>query len=68
LHRELKKINYQESRPGVVVDPKGVFTDVCIGWPGSMPDDQVLEKSMLSIGCLKFVFSFFMIFIYSLSK
>lgn len=31
-----------------VVDPKGVFTDVCIGWPGSMPDDQVLEKSALS--------------------
>ncbi|CAL5350456.1 unnamed protein product [Camellia sinensis] len=30
-----------------VVDPKGVFTDVCIGWPGSMPDDQVLEKSAL---------------------
>lgn len=30
-----------------VVDPHGVFTDVCIGWPGSMPDDQVLEKSAL---------------------
>ncbi|XWS07593.1 hypothetical protein CRYUN_Cryun41cG0002400 [Craigia yunnanensis] len=30
-----------------VVDQKGVFTDVCIGWPGSMPDDQVLEKSAL---------------------
>lgn len=30
-----------------VVDPRGVFTDVCIGWPGSMPDDQVLEKSAL---------------------
>ncbi|CAL5434728.1 unnamed protein product [Camellia sinensis] len=30
-----------------VVDSKGVFTDVCIGWPGSMPDDQVLEKSAL---------------------
>lgn len=30
-----------------VVDLKGVFTDVCIGWPGSMPDDQVLEKSAL---------------------
>ncbi|KAI4344545.1 hypothetical protein L6164_011760 [Bauhinia variegata] len=33
-----------------VVDPKGVFTDVCIGWPGSMPDDQVLEKSALFHG------------------
>ncbi|CAL0320280.1 unnamed protein product [Lupinus luteus] len=30
-----------------VVDPKGVFTDVCIGWPGSMPDDKVLENSLL---------------------
>uniref|UniRef100_A0A1J3GIC8 Putative nuclease HARBI1 n=1 Tax=Noccaea caerulescens TaxID=107243 RepID=A0A1J3GIC8_NOCCA len=30
-----------------VVNPKGVFTDLCIGWPGSMPDDQVLEKSLL---------------------
>ena len=30
-----------------VVDPSGVFTDVCIGWPGSMADDQVLEKSAL---------------------
>ncbi|KAJ0865301.1 putative harbinger transposase-derived nuclease domain-containing protein [Helianthus annuus] len=31
-----------------VVNANGVFTDVCIGWPGSMPDDQVLEKSALS--------------------
>ncbi|GAV72984.1 DDE_4 domain-containing protein [Cephalotus follicularis] len=31
-----------------VVDPRGVFTDVCIGWPGSMLDDQVLDKSALS--------------------
>ncbi|KAI8022049.1 Protein ALP1-like [Camellia lanceoleosa] len=30
-----------------VVDSKGVFTDVCIGWPGSMPDDKILEKSAL---------------------
>lgn len=30
-----------------VVDPKGVFTDICIGWPGSMTDSQVLEKSAL---------------------
>ncbi|KAF2564030.1 hypothetical protein F2Q70_00014242 [Brassica cretica] len=30
-----------------VVNHKGVFTDLCIGWPGSMSDDQVLEKSLL---------------------
>ncbi|RZB55350.1 protein ALP1-like [Glycine soja] len=30
-----------------VVDPKGIFSDVCIGWPGSLSDDQVLEKSAL---------------------
>ncbi|KAK7388222.1 hypothetical protein VNO78_23032 [Psophocarpus tetragonolobus] len=30
-----------------VVDRKGVFTDVCIGWPGSLSDDEVLEKSAL---------------------
>ncbi|KAH0895722.1 hypothetical protein HID58_045290 [Brassica napus] len=30
-----------------VVNPRGVFTDLCIGWPGSMSDDQVLEKSLL---------------------
>lgn len=30
-----------------VVDPRGVFTDVCTGWPGSINDDQVLEKSAL---------------------
>ncbi|KAK4793045.1 hypothetical protein SAY86_023480 [Trapa natans] len=30
-----------------VVDPWGVFTDVCIGWPGSMTDDMILEKSAL---------------------
>ncbi|KAE8688471.1 hypothetical protein F3Y22_tig00110985pilonHSYRG00020 [Hibiscus syriacus] len=28
-----------------VVDQTGAFTDVCIGWPGSMTDDQILEKS-----------------------
>lgn len=40
-----------------VVDPKGVFTDICIGYPGSMTDDQVLEKSSLfqraNMGVLK---------------
>lgn len=30
-----------------VVDDRGVFTDICIGWPGSMTDDKVLENSAL---------------------
>ncbi|KAE8669388.1 serine/threonine-protein kinase CBK1-like isoform X1 [Hibiscus syriacus] len=30
-----------------VVDQKEVFTNVCIGWPGSMADEKVLEKSAL---------------------
>ncbi|KAH6790834.1 nuclease [Perilla frutescens var. frutescens] len=41
-----QKTSYSITVQGVV-DPKGVFTDVCIGYPGSMPDDQVLEKSTL---------------------
>ncbi|KAF5743067.1 hypothetical protein HS088_TW09G01129 [Tripterygium wilfordii] len=41
-----QKSSYSMTVQGVV-DPKGVFTDVCIGWPGSMPDDQILEKSAL---------------------
>ncbi|XP_030551918.2 protein ALP1-like [Rhodamnia argentea] len=41
-----QKTTYSITVQGVV-DPRGVFTDVCIGWPGSMPDDQVLEKSAL---------------------
>ncbi|KAJ0985514.1 hypothetical protein J5N97_003870 [Dioscorea zingiberensis] len=41
-----QKTSYSITVQGVV-DPDGVFTDVCIGWPGSMPDDQVLEKSAL---------------------
>ncbi|KAK4366241.1 hypothetical protein RND71_014121 [Anisodus tanguticus] len=41
-----QKTSYSITVQGVV-DPKGVFTDVCIGWPGSMLDDQVLEKSAL---------------------
>ncbi|GMI83915.1 hypothetical protein like AT4G29780 [Hibiscus trionum] len=28
-----------------IVDRSGVFSDVCIGWPGSMSDEQILEKS-----------------------
>ncbi|KAL6279216.1 hypothetical protein ACE6H2_016097 [Prunus campanulata] len=41
-----QKSSYSITVQGVV-DPRGVFTNVCIGWPGSMPDDQVLEKSAL---------------------
>ncbi|KAI3447166.1 hypothetical protein Pfo_003831 [Paulownia fortunei] len=41
-----QKTSYSITVQGVV-DPKGVFTDICIGWPGSMTDDQVLEKSAL---------------------
>ncbi|XP_056166898.1 disease resistance protein L6-like isoform X2 [Syzygium oleosum] len=41
-----KKTTYSITVQGVV-DPRGVFLDVCIGWPGSMTDDQVLEKSAL---------------------
>ncbi|KAJ1400689.1 Harbinger transposase-derived nuclease domain [Sesbania bispinosa] len=41
-----QKTSYSITVQGVV-DPKGVFTDVCIGWPGSLTDDQVLEKSAL---------------------
>ncbi|KAK7354627.1 hypothetical protein VNO80_20092 [Phaseolus coccineus] len=40
------KTSYSVTVQGVV-DSRGVFSDVCIGWPGSMPDDQVLEKSAL---------------------
>ncbi|GJX70419.1 ALP1-like protein [Tanacetum coccineum] len=41
-----QKTSYSVTVQGVV-DPNGVFTDVCIGWPGSMSDDQILEKSAL---------------------
>ncbi|KAJ8750655.1 hypothetical protein K2173_015836 [Erythroxylum novogranatense] len=41
-----QKTSYSITVQGVV-DPRGVFTDVCIGWPGSMLDDQVLEQSAL---------------------
>ncbi|KAE8675078.1 Detected protein of confused Function [Hibiscus syriacus] len=41
-----RKTSYSITVQGVV-DPNGVFTDVCIGWPGSMTDEQVLEKSAL---------------------
>ncbi|OMO67970.1 Harbinger transposase-derived nuclease [Corchorus capsularis] len=42
----MRKACYSITLQGVV-DQRGVFADVCIGWPGSMSDDQVLEKSAL---------------------
>lgn len=41
-----QKTSYSITIQGVV-NPNGVFTDVCIGWPGSFADDQVLAKSAL---------------------
>ncbi|KAM0860246.1 hypothetical protein ACQ4PT_046668 [Festuca glaucescens] len=41
-----QKTSYSITLQGVV-GPDGAFTDVCIGWPGSMSDDQVLDKSAL---------------------
>ncbi|KAL6224211.1 hypothetical protein ACLB2K_003067 [Fragaria x ananassa] len=41
-----QKTSYSITVQGVV-DPKGLFTDICVGWPGSMPDDKVLENSAL---------------------
>ncbi|XP_071742399.1 protein ANTAGONIST OF LIKE HETEROCHROMATIN PROTEIN 1-like [Rutidosis leptorrhynchoides] len=42
-----QKPSYSTTVQGVV-DPHGVFTDICIGYPGSMSDDKILEKSALS--------------------
>lgn len=41
-----QKPSYSTTVQGVV-DSRRVFTDICIGWPGSMPDDMILEKSAL---------------------
>ncbi|KAL8498073.1 hypothetical protein ACS0TY_021414 [Phlomoides rotata] len=41
-----QKTSYSITVQGVV-DQRGAFTDISIGWPGSMTDDQVLEKSAL---------------------
>ncbi|WJX96494.1 hypothetical protein P8452_77694 [Trifolium repens] len=41
-----QKTSYSVTVQGVV-DTKGIFTDVSIGWPGSYPDDQVFEKSVM---------------------
>ncbi|KAI3827151.1 hypothetical protein L1987_01221 [Smallanthus sonchifolius] len=42
-----QKPSYSTTVQGLV-DPRGVFTDICIGYPGSMSDEQILEKSALS--------------------
>lgn len=42
-----QKTSYSITVQGVV-DQRGAFTDICIGYPGSMSDDQILEKSALS--------------------
>ncbi|KAL6974566.1 hypothetical protein U1Q18_052836 [Sarracenia purpurea var. burkii] len=47
LTERKKNTSYSITVQGVV-DRKGVFTDLCIGWPGSMPDDKILEESALS--------------------
>ncbi|KAM7515683.1 hypothetical protein LguiA_005266 [Lonicera macranthoides] len=41
-----QKTSYSITVQGVV-DSRGAFTDICIGWPGSLSDDKVLEKSAL---------------------
>ncbi|KAL6660582.1 hypothetical protein ACP70R_001617 [Stipagrostis hirtigluma subsp. patula] len=41
-----QKTSYSITVQGVV-DAGGAFTDVCIGWPGSMSDAEVLERSAL---------------------
>ncbi|CAI9100646.1 OLC1v1037782C1 [Oldenlandia corymbosa var. corymbosa] len=41
-----QKTSYSITVQGVV-DPRGIFTDICVGWPGSMTDDKVLEQSAL---------------------
>ncbi|KAM0070134.1 putative harbinger transposase-derived nuclease domain-containing protein [Helianthus debilis subsp. tardiflorus] len=49
-----KKHTEQNQKPSYlttvqgVVDSRGVFTDVCIGLPGSLSDKEILEKSALS--------------------
>uniref|UniRef100_A0A1J3JTR6 Putative nuclease HARBI1 n=1 Tax=Noccaea caerulescens TaxID=107243 RepID=A0A1J3JTR6_NOCCA len=42
-----QKTSYSITVQGVV-NADGIFTDVCIGNPGSLTDDQILEKSSLS--------------------
>ncbi|XP_047334027.1 protein ALP1-like [Impatiens glandulifera] len=40
------KASYSSTIQGVV-DPNGVFTDLCIGWPGSMSDENIFERSKM---------------------
>nr|GEV73692.1 protein antagonist of like heterochromatin protein 1-like [Tanacetum cinerariifolium] len=42
-----QKPSYSTTIQGVV-DPRGVFTDICIGYPGAMTNDQILEKAVFS--------------------
>ncbi|KAL0891253.1 hypothetical protein Bca101_015236 [Brassica carinata] len=42
-----QKTSYSITVQGVV-DAEGIFTDVCIGNPGSLADDRILDKSSLS--------------------
>ncbi|KAL4563799.1 hypothetical protein LXL04_027845 [Taraxacum kok-saghyz] len=42
-----QKPSYSTTVQGLV-DHRGVFTDICIGYPGSMSDEKILEKSALS--------------------
>ncbi|XP_010232614.2 protein ANTAGONIST OF LIKE HETEROCHROMATIN PROTEIN 1-like [Brachypodium distachyon] len=42
----IKKTSYSIILQGVV-GPDGTLTDICIGWPGSMTDDEVLKNSSL---------------------
>nr|XP_043625084.1 protein ALP1-like [Erigeron canadensis] len=42
-----QKPSYSTTVQGVV-DPRGVFTDISIGHPGSLSDDKILERSALS--------------------
>ncbi|XP_013603237.1 PREDICTED: putative nuclease HARBI1 [Brassica oleracea var. oleracea] len=42
-----QKTSYSITVQGVV-NAEGIFTDVCIGNPGSLTDDQILEKSSLA--------------------
>ena len=41
-----QKTSYSLTLQGVV-EAHGLFTDICIGWPGSYTDEHVLEKSAL---------------------
>ncbi|EPS73103.1 hypothetical protein M569_01651, partial [Genlisea aurea] len=45
--RRNQKPSYSVTVQGVV-DSTGIFTDISLGWPGSMSSEQILEKSGLS--------------------